>query len=498
MQTEFSSQTLAEIFRDLYLGESSGVLHLTREDVEKRIYFDRGMILFAESPLADEDLGPRLIHEGKISSGALAEARRSISESKDLAQALINRGLIGKEALRHTVRFIVERVVRSVYQWEGGSARFSEGWLLQEIFDADVVSTFEFLLRGISRMVGFEPIRTALVGMSNRVRFREPLPLPLERLALSPAHGFILSQVDGKTTIADVLAIVQSDEEDVACRFLYGLLVMGVIEFDPPVAEGPFKISAILRDHADSVALETHQQKMISQAYEQIRGKSPYELLGVNETSSREDIERAYQDAKEAFGRDRILPRVRDKLRSELSVIESRLVEAYLTLVQADPSVVSREAARKASQQQEADMRGGDLLMRVEADKTRAKRAIEEAARIADGYYGKALQYVREGDYYNAIQYGKLAISYNQDDARYYFLLADCQARNPESRWQRMAEQNYLKATELDAWNADYLITLGRFYKRKGLKLRARRQFEQALKIAPSHQGATQELEKLR
>jgi hypothetical protein len=184
MEKPFSSQSLAEIFRDLYLEERSGVLHLSQGDTEKRIYFDRGMILFAESNLEEEDLGHRLVSEGKISPGALAEARRNITESKDLAQALVNRGLIGKEALSHTCRFIVERVVQSVFKWNGGTARFNEGWLLQEIFESDILSTFEMILKGISTMVGFDPIREAMRGMDNRLVIRQPTPVPVERLAL--------------------------------------------------------------------------------------------------------------------------------------------------------------------------------------------------------------------------------------------------------------------------------------------------------------------------
>ena len=61
-----------------------------------------------------------------------------------------------------------------------------------------------------------------------------------------------------------------------------------------------------------------------------------------------------------------------------------------------------------------------------------------------------------------------------------------------------MAEPNFLKATQLDPWNADYLVTLGRFYKRRGLKLRAKKQFEQALEVVPGHDEATSELSSLR
>jgi tetratricopeptide (TPR) repeat protein len=498
MQENFSSHSLAEIFRDLYLAERSGVLHLSRGGVEKRIYFDRGMILYAESSSDDEDLGRRLVGEGKISAGALAEARRNISESKDLAQALVNRGLIGKEALSHTVRFIVERIVQTVFKWEGGSARFNEGWLLQEIFESDILSTFEVILKGIAGMVGFEPIRDALRGLDSRLKARVPAPLPMERLALSPAHGFILSRVDGTSSLSDILSILPQGEEDLACRFLYGLLVMGVVAHDPPLGEGPFQITAILRDHADNIALETVQEKEISKTYESLKQVGPHQILAVSATATREEIEAAYRAAKDRFSRERVLPRVRERLRSELAVIDSRLVEAYLTLCQAraaDP-IARKEDAHDGGQK--PPLGADDFLVRVEMDKTRAKRVIEESAKTADAYYAKARKFVREADFHNAIQYAKLAISYAPEDSRYYFLMAECQVRNPDARWQRMAEQSYLKATELDPWNADYRVSLGRLYKRRGLKLRARKQFEQALETVPYHEAATKELESLR
>ena len=495
MQSSFSSQTLAEIFRDLYLGERSGVLDVSRGNVEKRIYFDRGMILFAESGADDEDLGRRLVNEGKISPGALAEARRNISEPKDLSQALVNRGLIGKETLSHTVRYIVERVVQSVFQWEGGTARFSEGWLLQEIFESDIVLTFEVILKGIGSMVGFEPIQDAMKGLDNRMKLRRPPPVPLERLALSPAHGYILSRVDGSSRLQDVLALLPPGEEGLACRFLYGLLVMGVVNYDPPVGEGAFRVAAILRDHADTVALERLQEKMVLETYEGLKNKNPHEVLGLPSNPSRDAVERAYEEAKEKISRDRILPRIRDKLRAELALVESRLVEAYLTLAQARGGDSQGRADEGSALREPHGM--DDLLVRVEMDKTKTKMAIEENAKLAEAYYLKARKFMREGDYYNAIQYGKLAISYSSEDARFYYLLGECQVRNPEARWQRMAEQNYLKATQLDLWNAEYRVSLGRFYKKRGLKLRARKQFEEALLIVPTHETALKELESL-
>ena len=494
LQTSFSSHTLAEIFRDLYLGERSGVLALTRGNVEKRIYFDRGMILYAESSADDEDLGRRLVGEGKISAGALAEARRNISEPKDLAQALVNRGLIGKETLSHTVRYIVERVVQSVFAWDGGTARFNEGWLLQEIFESDIVLTFEVILKGIGSLVDFEPIQEAMKDLDARLKLRTPTPVPLERLALSPAHGYILSRVDGVSRPRDILSLLPPGEEGLACRFLYGLLVMGVVTCDPPVGEGAFRVAAILRDHADTQALEKLQEKMVLETYEALRNQNPHEVLGLPSNPPRDAVERAYEEVKERFSRDRILPRLRERLRPELAVVESRLVEAYLTLTQAR----SGDLGARREENGPRDLGGmDDMLVRVEMDKTKTMMAAEENAKLADGYFAKAKKFMREADYFNAIQYGKLAISYSED-ARFYFLLGECQVRNPEARWQRMAEQSYVKATQLDQWNAEYRVALGRFYKKRGLKLRARKQFEEALTVVPTHEAALQELASLK
>ena len=99
MQAHFSAQTLAEVFRDLYVRERLGALSLTREDVEKRIYFERGLIVYADSDLDEEDLGYCLVDEGKISSGALEEARSNINSPVELAQVLIKRDLVAKDAL---------------------------------------------------------------------------------------------------------------------------------------------------------------------------------------------------------------------------------------------------------------------------------------------------------------------------------------------------------------------------------------------------------------
>lgn len=492
MQSHFSSQTLAEIFRDLYLGERTGVLELDRDGAQKRIWFCRGLIHYAESYEDFEKLGKRLVQGKLLSAGALQEAEAGRTSGVSLAQGLVNRGLISREPLGNAIKGIIESVVRSVFRWEGGAARFKDETDAEPVFDTDVLMTFEVILQGIFTMSEFDPIGEAMLGLDNQIRLRTPAPLPVERLTLSASHGFILSRVDGTCAASDVLSVLPQHEEALALRFLFGLLVMGVLEYKPPLGEGPFRVANILRDHADRRALERMQEQTIRQAYAQMRTQNPYEVLAVTPSTGRQAIEQAYEEAKGLFSRDRLLPSVREHFRSELAVIESRLIEAYLRLTQAETA----DAVKHAPMLRGIEADGGvdNLLMRVEMDKTQSKVAQEESKKVAGSYYTKALKAQREGDFHNAIQYGKLAVSYDPEDAKLYYMLAECQVRNPGPRWQHQAEQNFTKATELDPWNAAYWISLGRFYKKRGLKLRARKQFEEVLKLVPEHPEAESEL----
>src|SRR6185369_5173245 len=70
---------LAEIIRDLYLEERTGILSIVRSGAEKRLYLDRGMILVATSSLEDERLPAFLAAKG-ILRPEEAEALRGLDD----------------------------------------------------------------------------------------------------------------------------------------------------------------------------------------------------------------------------------------------------------------------------------------------------------------------------------------------------------------------------------------------------------------------------------
>ena len=164
-------------------------------------------------------------------------------------------------------------------------------------------------------------------------------------------------------------------------------------------------------------------------------------------------------------------------------MIENRLAEAFLKL----QFERLEQAGRAGNEMALSEIDPETLTIRREMVKTEAQAAQEQTQKLAGKYYQKAREYFSEKDFHNCIQFCRLAIKFNVEAPEAYALMAEALSKNPNTKWQKMAEEAFTKACDLDPWNAEYQVALGRFYQNQGLGMRARRHFEKALEIAPSH-----------
>src|SRR5437867_6094520 len=222
MQGQFVPPTLAEILRDLYLSEQSGVLTLSRTEVRKRIFFDRGMIFFADSSLEDEGLLDHLIHNRRLDVAAAGEFADLRRDDQALSRRILASGRLDPAQLHQSIRELIEQVIVSTFRWDSGEYVFREGLSRgDEPFPTDVIVTFGYLMRGIRSMTGFAPIREAMLRLDRVVKMNEALYLPMDKLALHPIQGFILSRVDGSSRIREIASLIPPSEEDATFRFLF-------------------------------------------------------------------------------------------------------------------------------------------------------------------------------------------------------------------------------------------------------------------------------------
>lgn len=496
MKGTFVPSILAETVRDIFVSEQSGILVLTRTEVRKRLHFDRGMIFFADSSLEDEGLIDFLVREKGLEISEAASIPGGRGDDLALARRLSESKTVSPEALQRAVRQIVQQVVISTFRWDSGEFSFQEtppGGAVS--FQSDVLITFEYLMRGIRSMAGFTPIREAMLRLDRPLKATENLYLPLDRLALHPIQGFALSQVDGSSRIREIASLIPPSEEDTALRFLFALLILGVIEVDPPLSAGALSVKDLLAGDRECRERSERESAVIKEMYRSVSAGTPWEILDLKPPASPEEIRRSYRSRKDAFRPERFLKKIQEAYREEILLIEGKLLEAYLALGQ-DNFRSASESASAAAGEVKLDME--TLSKRKELTKTQTQEAAEEQVRRAEQFYLKAREHFKSKDYHSAIQYCEQALKGNEADARYHFLLGQALVRNPDYKWQKRAEQCLLRAAELDPWNAEHFVQLGNFYRTHNLLRKAKKSFLRAAEVMPSHPEARRALSEMK
>lgn len=486
MSARFTAHYLLENLRDIYFAERTGSLTLCRGNEWRRLFFDRGMVAMADSSQEGENLIPILVREGKVS----AEQQRASSETPilDLAAGLVSNGVVSPTDLDAAGRSVVEQVVVGAFGWDGGTYKFDDHPVTPTVFNPDVLFTFDVFMRGVQAMTNFDPLKQVLMAQERKLCLNENAFLPIYSLSIGAKQGYVLSRVDGTLRIQDVAVLAPGGEEEEVLRLLFGFLVLGLVQFDPPLGEGLFSLSNLMAEHRDDTKKDHDDRRRVKDFVNRTRGKKPGEILGTSPGAGSVALKKAYEALRDQFRRDAYSPRLRAELKRDLSLIENRLLEAYLVLQTAaiqNLSPVTEISATDLTASKDK---------RMEFIKTEAQAGKEEKERMAEQHFLKAKDYYKQSDFYNCIQFCKLAVKENPHEAPFFGLMGDALLHNPDTKWQRLAEDSYRKALEIDPWNADYLVCLGRLYRKQGLATRARRHFEMALEILPAHTEAQEEL----
>src|SRR5438093_2981895 len=492
MNGPFVPATLAETVRDLFLAERSGILTLSRTEVRKRIHFDRGMIFFADSSLEDEGLIDFLVHGRALDPSVIPSLPGAREDDWVLARWLLESGKVPLERLQQGVREQIQQVIVSTFRWDSGECSFLDtpagGG---EVFCTDVILTFEFLMRGIRSMSGFGPIREAMHRLDRKVKLSENLYLPLEKLTLHPIQGFVLSRVDGSSRISEIASLIPPSDEDHALRFLFGLLILGVIETSPLLGKGPMVVRDLLTGDREQKERAEREAAVIKEMCRAVTTDVAWAVLGLQQpVADAEAIRKAYDVRKDAFRPDRFSKKIQEVYREELMLIEGKLLESYLAMAQDHMQAAKQSSASPGSLTLDMDT----LSKRKELTKTQTQEILEEQNRRAEHFYVKAREYFKAKDFHNTIQFCEQAIGRNDADPRYHSLMGQALMRNPDYRWQKRAEQCLLKAAEIDPWNAEHFVHLGHFYRAHNLLRKAKRSFQKSVEVMPSHSEAQKAL----
>jgi hypothetical protein len=158
---------------------------------------------------------------------------------------------------------------------------------------------------------------------------------------VGPEEGFVLSRVDGRTTVAEICLLVPFDP-DVTVTILKRLLLIGAI--DIPGGERPAaQVPAAAPETLAGLDLNAEQAQRIDAMFATLETKDAFELLEVTRAADKRALKRAYFRLSKEFHPDRFFGRNLGPYGERLSKIFQAIKTAF--------EILSDDARRAAYEQ---------------------------------------------------------------------------------------------------------------------------------------------------
>lgn len=221
--------TLADIFRLLSWAKRTGSLQVERRAGTGRVLFRSGEVYYAESSLAREPLGQKLIRAGALTEGQL---RRALDEhaanGKRVGQILVEKGDVTQAQLEAAVRSQIEDSVFDLLSWETGEFTWEPDYEI-DVEMPIFVSVENLIMEASRRLDELEVIR-------RKIRDRDVVPVMAPappagaiEINITPEEWRLLVLIDGRRSVGDIAQMVGMDDFK-AMRTLYGLISAGLVE----------------------------------------------------------------------------------------------------------------------------------------------------------------------------------------------------------------------------------------------------------------------------
>lgn len=225
---------LPEFLKEVYVGERSGLLHVTRGESEGVSFRSvNGEIVSGSSRDERRRLGESMVGRGLISRADLERALVIVNrQGRRLAPVLRDLRLVDSPTLEQTLALHIRELLLTALQWSEASLVFED----QELPDAPAedltlrCSTAELILELVRHIPGRETVRRGLGNLDRPLVAADSLRLRIDSASLSPADGYLISLARGSASARSLIEMAALPVVE-AERSLLGLLCTGVLRY---------------------------------------------------------------------------------------------------------------------------------------------------------------------------------------------------------------------------------------------------------------------------
>jgi curved DNA-binding protein CbpA len=494
---------LPNLIHSLSEYEESGILHLSRPQVSKRIYFGQGSMVFANSDQRADRLGEFLVRNGKMTHSHLELASERVKCSGHrLGETFVDMGLMTETEMEVRVAEQILEIIYSLFTWDAGEYRFRQhpNPIAQDI--ALKLPTVPVILEGVRHMNDPAAVRRALGDLNRVVSYSRDPSLP-HGINLTSEESFVLSRVDGQCTLSNILSVSPLSEDE-TLRCLYGLFSAGFLELGNkghqltpkkkrlPLFPEEHRPSGRSKNRSEAKTLNLSAEERwiredILTKHSSLATGSYYDWLELRKTAKGEEVKKSYFAMIKRYHPDRFNSANLRDLRGHLEELFSKITDAY--------QILSNPISKRRydnSLRTEAP-RGEDLSPRAfltrPPDEESAATSMEK---LAERYYREAKRHFSKKDFHRTVELLKEALRLDSSKGAYHKLLARALAMNP--KWRKDAVEHFETALEICPFDVECLVGLGEIYEKSGLIGRASRMFSRALELDPENADILDEL----
>ena len=469
--------SLVKILMYLNRNIKTGTLTVSPSSVTKNIYMKMGDVIFASSTYEDDRLGEMLLKAGKITVEQYDKSVEVLqSTGKRQGAIFVELGYLTPKEIFWGLKYQVNEIIQSMFLLEDAEYIFREGDIPAQEVIALKMSMGNLIYAGVNRIINWTRIRNEMPDTDSVLKLTDdPLSL-FQDIELSPQDTKILSLIDGRKTIKEVIDSSWMGSFE-ALKILYVLWSIGMIEQTATQMEAGQTSStevkseeAALDEILRPISVEEETQiAAVNSLYAKLGNLSMHELLDADAGSDMETIKKNYYRLTKKYHPDKHFTFADPDTKTKLTTIFNTLTKAYNTLK--------------------------DDQLKTEDDRSlsapKEMTGIGESGKAAE-QFKKGITAFKKGDFWNAINHFKGAIKLKPDTPGYLSYLSLAYLKVPGK--MKEAEEALHQAIKLEPFNADLHANLGLIYIKAGLQKRAFSSFQKALKIDPQHDKANKGL----
>jgi hypothetical protein len=229
-ETTLQKTPLPEILSMIDHYRVPGVVTISHQGIEKKIYLEGEFVTFARSNVDDDRLGEFLIRIGKIKQVDYDNSVDLLKKTKKRqGQIFVDLGCLNPKELFWAVKSQIKEIALSLFLWTDGKVVFKPGNFVEEESIKLRTPITELIIEGIRRIQNPRRLVGYLGGKDTILKIKTDALQIMESIQLGKEYFDLFNMVDGKTTLQNLVGNTQRNGIEVV-RNLYSMLVLNVLE----------------------------------------------------------------------------------------------------------------------------------------------------------------------------------------------------------------------------------------------------------------------------